>query len=128
MNEKDEPDRKLLIGVVGPCGSGKTTLIAGLEREGFRCRHIAQEHSYVPYMWQRITNPDLLIYLNSSFEVSTQRRKLSWNEAEYQEQLRRLDHARQHADLIIETDDLSPPKVLECTINFIKSKNQNLIG
>jgi len=32
--------------------------------------HIAQEHSYVPYMWKRITNPDLLIYLNASFEVS----------------------------------------------------------
>ena len=128
MNEKEEPDSKLLIGVVGTCGSGKTTLIAGLEREGFRCRHIAQEHSYVPYMWKRITNPDLMIYLNSSFEVSTQRRKLNWNEAEYQEQLRRLDHAHQHADLIIETDDLSPVEVLERTIRFIKSKHQNLIG
>jgi deoxyadenosine/deoxycytidine kinase len=115
----------LLIGVVGPCGSGKTTLIAGLEREGFRCRHIAQEHSYVPYMWQRITNPDLLIYLNSSFEVSTQRRKLSWNEAEYQEQLRRLDHAHQHADLVIETENLSPAEVLEYALDFVKSKTQS---
>ena len=94
----------------------------GLEREGFRCRHIAQEHSYVPDMWKRITNPDLLIYLNSSFEVSTQRRKLDWNEADYQEQLRRLAHARQHADLIIATNDLSSVEVLEHAIIFIKSK------
>ena len=122
MPEKEEPDSKRsLIGVVGPCGSGKSTLIAGLERAGFRCRHIAQEHSYVPTMWKRITNPDLLIYLNASFEVSTKRRKLNWNEAEYQEQLRRLEHARQHADLIIETDGLSPEEVLERVLSFIKS-------
>jgi cytidylate kinase len=125
MNEEDEPDSKrFLIGVVGPCGSGKSTLIAGLEGEGFRCRHIAQEHSYVPYMWKRITNPDFLIYLHSSFEVSTQRRKLNWNEAEYKEQLHRLEHARQHADLIIETDHLSPVEVLERALGFIKSKMQ----
>jgi len=125
MPEKEEPDSKIiLVGVVGPCGSGKSTLIEGLESAGFRCRHIAQEHSYVPYMWQRITHPDLLIYLNSSFDVSTGRRKLNWSEAEYQEQLRRLAHARQHANLIIETDDLSSAQVLERTLNFIKSQNQ----
>jgi len=122
MPEKEEPDSKILIGVVGPCGSGKSTLIMGLEHAGLRCRHIAQEHSYVPNMWKQITNPDLLIYLNSSFEVSTQRRKLNWNEAEYKEQLRRLDHARLHADLIIETDDLSPVEVLERARSFITSK------
>jgi len=124
MNEENEgPDSKrFLIGVVGPCGSGKSTLIAGLEHEGFRCRHIAQEHSYVPDMWQRITNPDLLIYLIASFEVSTQRRKLNWNETEYKEQLRRLEHARQHANLVIETDALSPAQVLERTLNFIRSR------
>ena len=126
MPEKEEPDSKIiLVGVVGPCGSGKSTLIAGLENMGFRCRHIAQEHSYVPYMWERITNPALLIYLNSSFEVSTQRRKLNWNEAEYREQLQRLAHARQHADLIIETDDLSSAQVLERALDFIKSQNPN---
>ncbi|MBI3737884.1 MAG: hypothetical protein HY258_02430, partial [Chloroflexi bacterium] len=75
----DEPgSKRFLIGIVGPCGAGKSTLTAGLEREGFHCRHIAQEHSYVPSMWQKITNPDLLIFLNSSFEVSTRRRRLNW--------------------------------------------------
>ncbi len=103
----DEPDRKsLLIGVVGPCGSGKSTLIAGLNNAGYLGRHIAQEHSYVPYMWKRITNPDVLVYLNASFETCTRRRSLNWTLEDYNEQLRRLAHASQHADLIIETDHL----------------------
>ncbi len=110
----------MLIGVVGPCGSGKSTLIAGLEKAGYRCRHIAQEHSYVPYMWQRITHPDMLIFLDASFPVCTARRKLNWTEADFAEQTRRLAHARQHADLIIATDSLTISQVLECTLQFLR--------
>ena len=58
--------QKILIGVVGSCGAGKSTLIKGLEAQGYACRHIAQEHSYVKDMWRRITHPDLLIYLQAS--------------------------------------------------------------
>ena len=120
----DEPgSKRFLIGIVGPCGAGKSTLIAGLKSIGFQCRHIAQEHSYVPAMWQKITNPDVLIFLNASFEVSTRRRKLNWTEADYNEQQRRLTHARQHADLLIETDDLATDKVLENVLEFLKHKN-----
>ena len=119
----DEPDSKLLIGIVGPCGSGKSTLKAGLEGKGFQCRHIAQEHSYVQYMWKHITNPDVLIFLNASFEVSTRRRKLNWTKADYDEQHRRLAHARQHANLIIETDTLTVDEVLARTLEFLKRQN-----
>jgi hypothetical protein len=108
-----------LIGIVGPCGAGKSTLIEGLEARGFRCRHIAQEHSYVPHMWQRISHPDLLIYLQASFAVCTARRRLNWLEPDYLEQLRRLEHARLHADLVIETDDQSPQQVLEEAAAFL---------
>ena len=58
---------RLIIGVVGPCAAGKTTLVAALREMGYNVRHIAQEHSYVPYMWQRLAKPDLLIYLDVSY-------------------------------------------------------------
>lgn len=119
----DEPgSQRFLIGIVGPCGSGKSTLVAGLERRGFRGRHIAQEHSYVPSMWRKIADPNLLIFLDSSFETSTKRRKLNWSESDYAEQQQRLAHARQHADLIIETDALSPDEVLARAMEFLRTK------
>jgi cytidylate kinase len=116
----EPPSNKLLIGIVGPCGSGKTTLITGLEKYGYVCRHIAQEHSYVQAMWQIITKPNILIYLNASFPVSTRRRRLNWQEKDYEEQLRRLNHARQHANLLIDTDDLTPAQVLQKVLDYLK--------
>ena len=118
---KDD-DSRPLIGVVGPCGSGKSTLIAGLGKNGYRCRHIAQEHSYVKYMWQYITNPDILIFLQCSFENSTTRRKLNWVPADHEEQLKRLSHAREHADLIVETDSINAEDVLARTLDFLKER------
>lgn len=115
----EPPGNTQLIGVVGPCGAGKSTLVAGLERHGYACRHIAQEHSYVQTMWQIITKPDVLIYLDSSFAVSTTRAKLNWLEKDYNEQLRRLAHARSHAILLIETDDLTPEDVLQRALTFL---------
>jgi deoxyadenosine/deoxycytidine kinase len=115
-----EPPSKPLIGVVGPCGSGKSTLIAGLEQHGYRCRHIAQEHSHVQAMWQIISKPDLLIYLHASFPVSTKRRDLIWYEKDHTEQLRRLAHAREHAHLIVNTDDLTPEQVLQKALDFLR--------
>lgn len=108
-----------LIGVVGPCGSGKSTLIKGLEKHGYHCRHIAQEHSYVRTMWQIITKPNLLIFLHSSFEQSTARHNLNWTLSDYEEQQRRLSHAREHADLIIDTDLLDANSVLQKALNFL---------
>lgn len=116
----EPPSKSLLIGVVGPCGSGKSTLITGLNQHGYICRHIAQEHSYVPAMWQIITKPDLLIYLHASFQISTARRKLNWVESDHAEQLRRLSHAREHAHIIINTDNLTPDRVLQQALEFLK--------
>ncbi len=117
-----EDDSRPLIGIVGPCGSGKSTLIAGLEKHGYRCRHIAQEHSYVKHMWQVITNPDILIFLECSFENSTSRRKLNWLPSDHEEQLRRLSHAREHADLIIDTNIFDSENVLAQALDYLKER------
>lgn len=116
----EPPSKRPLVGVVGPCGSGKSTLIDGLERHGYACRHIAQEHSYVQAMWQILSKPDILIYLGASFPVSTSRRRLNWQEKDHAEQLRRLDHARAHAHLVVNTDDLTPAQVLNIALDFLK--------
>lgn len=116
----EPPSKSLLVGVVGPCGSGKSALTEGLEKNGYVCRHIAQEHSYVPDMWQVMTNPGLLIYLDVSFQISTERTNLNWQEKDYMEQLRRLSHARAHAHIIIETDTLTPDQVLQKVLAFLR--------
>ena len=106
-----------LIGITGACGSGKTTLAARLAQHGLRSRAIAQEHSFVPAMWQRLTHPDVLVFLDASFETCTRRRQLNWEPWEYQEQLRRLEHAAQHADLHVDTDRLTPEQVLQAVLD-----------
>ena len=117
----------VVIGLVGPCGSGKSTLQAGLARHGIPSRHIAQEHSYVKDMWQRISHPDILIYLGASYAVATRRRSLNWTNEEYLEQLRRLEHARQHADLYIDSDDHTPEEILILVLDFLE-KNGSAIN
>jgi nucleoside-triphosphatase THEP1 len=109
-----------VIGIVGPCGSGKTTLVKKLGALGIYARHIAQEHSYVAAMWQKITDPDFLVFLDASYPVTIRRRKLDWTMDEYLEQHRRLAHARQHADLYIFTDPLNPEEVFQIVVNFLK--------
>lgn len=114
------PTSKLLVGVVGPCGSGKSTLIAALEERGYACRHIAQEHSFVKDMWKRISNPDVLIFLQASFPVCTARRQLNWNESDYAEQQRRLAHALANANFIADTDSLTPDEVATRVLDFLE--------
>jgi len=112
----------LKIGIVGPCAAGKSTLILGLKKYGISARHIAQEHSFAPDMWQKIAHPDLLIYLDASYDTTVQRRKMDWSEADYIDQVARLLHARQNANMYLNTDNLSVKDVLQEVLDFIHSK------
>ena len=113
--------REVKIGLTGPCGSGKTTLKNILNEYGYTAVHIAQEHSYVQDMWKKITDPDLLVYLKVSFEETKSRKGYKWTEAEYESQIHRLKHARQNADLVIDTDNHPPAEIASMILRFINS-------
>jgi hypothetical protein len=120
-------EKAITVGLVGPCKSGKTLLKRGLNDHGFLVKHIAQEHSYVSDMWQRIAKPDVLIFLEVSYQETLKRSTLSWSENEYSQQIVRLSHAFQHADLIINTSGQTPQQVLNTALEFLakhKSDNQ----
>jgi len=114
-----EQEKHPLIAVVGPCASGKSLLVQALRARGYNTREVAQEHSHVPTMWQRITQPDLLVYLDVSWTVTGRRRPTDASADWWAELARRLRHARQHADLYINTDALTPQEVLEKTLVFL---------
>jgi thymidylate kinase len=96
-----------VIAVVGPCAAGKTTLAETLTSWGYQVRQVAQEHSYVPDMWQVIAKPDFLIYLDVSYQISISRSKNAWKESIFNRQIERLAHAKKHADLYLHTDSLT---------------------
>lgn len=109
-----------LIAVVGPCASGKSTLVNNLKQRGYNARSVAQDHSYVPDMWQRITQPDLLIFLDAELETIARRRRIGWGKRYLADERHRLRHARQHCDLYLATDPLTQEQVLERVLAFLE--------
>ena len=81
---------EFIIAIVGPCASGKSSLARGLAKRGIRAKQVVQEHSFVPEMWQVIAQPDLLVYLDASFQTCSQRKNLNWRQRDYDEQNLRL--------------------------------------
>jgi ABC-type glutathione transport system ATPase component len=112
-----------LIGLVGPCGSGKTTIAAGLRKAGLNMKAICQEHSYVPAMWQRITRPDVLVFLDASHAETKRRKDIDWTMDEYQEQHRRLSHARIHADIYLYTDGSTHLETMRDLLMILSERN-----
>ncbi len=97
-------------------------LVKALREASYNAREVNQEHSYVPTMWRRFTEPDVLIYLDVSQAVASQRRSSEAGAAWWSAMKERLQHARQHADLLIETDGLRPRDVVKEAISFLERR------
>ena len=112
--------KPLRIALVGPCSSGKSTLGTVLKQMGYEVRQVAQEHSYVQNMWQRISQPDLLIYLDVDYENARKRRPfIDGGTKRLADQHYRLQHARQHCDFYLDTSPLTPDQVQQQVLNFL---------
>ncbi len=76
----------------------------------------------MPDMWQRITRPDVLIFLDVSYAATRSRRPyIDGGTARLSEQHRRLSHARQNCDFYLETSDLTPDQVRQAVLDFISA-------
>ncbi len=114
----------LRIAVVGPCAAGKSTLVKKLRHAGYYVRQPAQEHSYVPNMWQRLSHPDVLIYLDVDYVASKQRRPhIDYGPERLHAQHKRLAHARQHCHLYLDTSQLSDQEVHARVLEFLRQAN-----
>ena len=107
------------IALAGPCGSGKSALAERLRQAGYEASPVAQEHSYVPDMWQRVARPDVLIYLDASLETIRQRLGCSWEERWLDLQRQRLCHARERCDLYLPTDGKTLDQLTEEVLRFL---------
>jgi hypothetical protein len=66
----------------------------------------------------------VLVFLDASYPVTCRRRRLDWTELEYAEQKHRLEHARQHANFYLITDNLTVEQVLEKVVEFLQSRRE----
>jgi len=122
MNEPPAAERRIVI--VGPCASGKTTLVRGLWARGYaQARVVAQEHSGVSDLWQMRGQPDALIYLDARLEtIAARQHRTDWTEDYLAEQKRRLQAAEAAADLYLPTDELDQAQVLDRVVEFLKRR------
>lgn len=109
MNPETGLGKRIVI--VGVCGSGKSALAQALKQRGYEAEPVAQEHSLVPDLFLH-PRPDVVIYLEASDNTVTERKETGWEPHQLQEQRRRLELSREHADIRLSTDGLSPEELL----------------
>lgn len=115
------------VKIVGVCASGKSTLGQALQQQGYEVYPCAQEHSYVPDLWRRLHPADVLICLDARADTIAHRRHTTEPvEPWLADQHRRLAHARQHCDLYLPTDDLTPQDLLAVVLEYLQHRTSLL--
>jgi hypothetical protein len=84
---------------------------------------VAQEHTVIPDLW-RHQRPDLLVYLDVSYEEAGRRRLIFWGRDRHQRQKEFLAPARAAADLVIATDRLSVAEVVARVLEKLGRSDQ----
>ena len=124
-NDRQRPRH---IVIVGPCASGKTTLVRGLWAHGYRAaRVVAQEHSGVIDLWKLhgVQAPEVLIYLDAQLAtIAARQRRTDWTPDYLAEQQRRLRGAWLACDLYLLTDELNPAEVLGRVLTYLSRRRE----
>lgn len=109
------------IAVVGPCASGKSTLVEGLRRLGYDAYVSGQEHSEIATLWDHL-HPEFVIGLTIDLATLRSRRGSTWPKTLYETQLRRLEHAYSRADLVIDTARLDATGAVARAESFLAGR------
>jgi hypothetical protein len=111
------------VAFVGPCATGKSTLVRRLRAAGVDARMPAQEHSGVADMWRKLVKPDLLVALDASNEALRARRpEVDLNDDFLSVERQRLAHALAHADLRLDTTALDAEQVYETIVGWLRGR------
>lgn len=97
--------------IVGPCASGKSTLVQRLRDLGYNAAVCAQEHSDIPTLWRR-SQPAVTIALLVDLPSLRDRRGPEWPEEIWRRQQIRLADALGSATVVIDTSEKTPGDVV----------------
>jgi uncharacterized protein with PIN domain len=110
------------ISVVGPCASGKSTVVRALRMYGYDAHVTSQEHSAIPTLWNK-RGPAILIALQADLEsIRLRRRNPRWSRAVFLEQQSRLADAFRHADRVIDTSNRSANDIVRDVLEFLEHR------
>lgn len=119
METLRRPDPRRVV-VIGPCASGKTSLTTRLQRLGYDAHACGQEHSDIPTLWQH-QQPDLVIGLSITLDtLRARRRSDSWSGQIFSRQMERLRCGFDHADLMIDCNDIDQQTVLDSVLAWMR--------